>query len=114
MNDNKTLDLILHYCERISSYCYGPIPYESFAKNQMLQDALVHNLEQIGEKSQKISGALKETHPDIPWHQLSGIRNRLVHDYEGSSPEIIYRICLEDIPPLKQQLASLIKEKRPH
>jgi uncharacterized protein with HEPN domain len=110
MNDSKTLKLMLEYCQRISSYCHGPVTYETFSQNQMLQDALVHNLEQIGEKSIKISSSFKEKHSEIPWHQLSGIRNRLIHDYEGSSVEIIYHICCEDVPLLERQLAFIVKE----
>jgi uncharacterized protein with HEPN domain len=84
----------------------------------MLQDALVLNIEQIGEKSEKLDEKIRSKHSEIDWVQIRGYRNRLVHDYEGTTLGALYQTIQDDLPALRLSLleiqAELIKEKRPH
>jgi uncharacterized protein len=118
MKDNETVAFMLLCCERALAYLSRVSSYDDFKENWMLQDALAHNVEQIGEKSSKLSESIRERHPEIDWIQIRGYRNRLAHDYEGTIPLILYRTVKNDLPQLQKTLMEiqdeLSKEKRPH
>lgn len=74
------LDAIL----RIESYVNG-VNKESFLENLMMQDAVMHQIEIVGEASNDISDEFQEKYSDLPWMQMRAIRNKIVHDYRGST-----------------------------
>ena len=74
----------------------------------MLQDAVVRRFEIIGEASSKISENIKDENPDIQWRLMKRMRNKLVHEYYGVSPETIYSTIQTDLPLLKKQLENLV------
>ena len=81
--------------DTIGSYCKG-VSYTDFINNSMLIEACVFNLSQIGEISSKVDRAFEEEYPEIPWRQIYGLRNRIVHDYEGvngKSFQMIFQLC---------------------
>lgn len=82
MKDEAIIKKIISYIDKILNYCQG-YNYDTFVKNSMLVEATVFNLSQIGELANKLSGKHEETYPSIPWRQIYGLRNRIVHDYEG-------------------------------
>ncbi|MCR5700888.1 MAG: DUF86 domain-containing protein [Lachnospiraceae bacterium] len=73
----------------------------------MLVDACVFNLSQLGEVSNKIENEFEEKHPEIPWRQIYGLRNRIIHDYEGINRNLIWEIINDDLPDLKKHLEKL-------
>jgi uncharacterized protein with HEPN domain len=73
--------------ERIETYT--KTGKEDFFKNRMVQDAVVRNLEIIGEAAKRVSNHYQATHREIPWRGVIGMRNVLIHDYEGVDP---YRV----------------------
>ena len=78
-----------------------------FLADTKIVEACVFNLVQIGELSAKISKEFRETHNDIPWHKIRGLRNKIVHDYEGVRLEIIWDIIKTDLPLLREQLLQI-------
>lgn len=76
--DHDYLEHILLAIEKIEKYHdkYGEL---GFYQNEMMQDAIIRNLEIIGEAVSKLSDELRKTYNDIPWRQISGMRNRLIH-----------------------------------
>ncbi|MEI6276013.1 MAG: HepT-like ribonuclease domain-containing protein [Prolixibacteraceae bacterium] len=60
-----------------------------FEKNEMFQDAVIRNIEIIGEVSKRISNDLKATYFDIPWRDMSGMRDKLIRDYMGVDTEVV-------------------------
>lgn len=95
----KFTDTILKYCEHLD--------YNAFAGNSMLVEACVFNISQIGELVKHLDDDFKVSHPSIPWHQLYGLRNRIVHDYEGVNLELVWEIISEDLPELKTRLVKI-------
>lgn len=73
----------------------------------MLVEACVFNLGQIGELSHAVDDAFIEAHPAIPWAEMYGLRNRIVHDYEGVNLILVWEIISRDIPELRNLLRSL-------
>ncbi len=74
------------------------------------QDAIVRNIEIIGEASKKLSSGLKKKYQDIPWKMIAGTRDILIHDYFGVNIDIIWEIITNDMPELKQKLEKITKE----
>lgn len=81
--------------------------YDSFSENDMLVEACVFNLGQLGEVANKIEEEYEEAHPEIPWRQIYGLRNRIIHDYEGINLNLIWEIIKEDLPDLYARLLRL-------
>jgi uncharacterized protein with HEPN domain len=77
----------------------------------MMQDAVMHQIEIIGEASNSISDEFRERHSLLPWMQMRAIRNKIVHDYRGINLHIIWDTVLNDLPALKKQVQSLLGEQ---
>ena len=73
----------------------------------MMVDACVFNLSQLGEIANLIDEAYKEAHPEIPRRQVYGLRNRIIHDYEGINLKLIREIIEDDLPDLLEKLKEI-------
>jgi uncharacterized protein with HEPN domain len=82
--------------------------------DRMLSLSLVRLLEIIGEAARGVSIQVREKYPNIPWKQMAGIRDRLIHGYFDVDMEIVWKTVKEDIPPLINQLAELMDEENPN
>ena len=103
-SDNLTLlGDILDAIRRIESYTNGA-GTEDFLENLMMQDAVMHQIEIIGEASNSISDEFQDMHSNLPWMQMRGIRNKIVHDYRGINLQIIWDTVRSDLPALKLQV----------
>lgn len=79
-----------------------------FLEDDMVQDAVIRNLEIIGEAAKRIDEDYRAAHPDIPWRALAGLRDVLIHQYEGVDLERVWAIVEKDLPPLKRAIAELL------
>ena len=79
----------------------------SFLKDQKTIDAVVRNLEVLGEATRQLPEEFIQQHNHVPWRLVAGLRNRIVHEYFGLDLEIIWQIISEDLPPVKNQLRNL-------
>lgn len=92
--------LIEHYMDNVS--------HEEFLRNRLLQDGVIRQLEVMGEAARNISEDLRIEHPQIPWRQMIGLRNRMIHAYFNIDLQIIWEIVKGDIPDLKQKMKQLL------
>ena len=106
MRNDLVIEKMLSLIERIEGFCKS-IEFASFSDNDMLIDACVFNLSQIGEQVNKIDEDYETAHPEIPWRQVYGLRNRIVHDYEGVNLKLVWEIIQSDLPSLKDKLLKL-------
>ena len=106
MSDEKNIGKMVATVDKIVAYCAGKT-YEDFISDEMLVEACVFNLSQLGEVANKISDETVKLHPEIAWSEIYGLRNRLVHDYEGTNPKLVWEIITEDLPVLKTQLEGI-------
>lgn len=81
--------------------------YKKFLRDKKTQDAVVRNLEIIGEAVKAVSGGLKKQHPEIPWRALAGMRDRLIHQYSGVNWEIVWDVITGKLSELKMQIARI-------
>ena len=84
---------------RISVYT-DKLSYDKFMKNRKTQDAVVRNLEIIGEAIKNLSIALKRKHRDVPWKEMAGLRDRLIHQYFGVNLDTVWKIIRQELPDL--------------
>ena len=93
------LDDMLQATERSLEYVAG-YTFETFLADTRTFDAVLRNLEVLGEAAAQVPDALRETHPGIPWRQIVGLRNMVIHPYIAVDPEDIWTIVTQQLPPL--------------
>ena len=98
---------ILESLERIEEFTKG-FTLTRFSADEKTQLAVIKSLEIIGEAVQKIPLNVRKKNPDIPWRQISGMRNKLVHEYFGINIKVVWKTIVEDIPPLKPLLDKIL------
>ena len=86
------------------------ITFEEFLKDKKTTKAVIRSLEVLGEASKKIPDDLKAQHPQIPWKRMTGMRDKLIHEYFGVDLEIVWNVAKEELPPIKPYFIQLIKE----
>lgn len=106
MRNDVLVDKMLGYTVKIIRYCEN-CDYESFSADIMLAEACVFNLSQLGELCRRADVSFVSEHPEIPWHQLYGLRNRIVHDYDGVNLKLVWEIITEDLPELRDTLKEI-------
>ncbi len=106
-DDTVYLHHISDAITQIQSYLHEK-SLEEFITNKMLQDAVVRQLEIIGEASKNLSESFRLLHPQIPWSQIVGMRNRIAHDYLNVDMDIVWDIVTHDLPSLKQNVTELL------
>lgn len=82
--------------------------YDAFQRDDKTVFAVVRALEIIGEATKKIPASVRRRHSDVPWKNLAGMRDKLIHDYMGISLETVWRTVTEDIPAVRQQIADIL------
>ena len=81
---------------------------QSFLADAKTQDAVVRNIEIIGEATKALSEATRRANPEIPWSKISGTRDRLIHGYFSVDLDIVWDIIETDFPKLRSQVAALL------
>jgi uncharacterized protein with HEPN domain len=101
---------ILDCIEKITEYTQS-MTYEQFRKDDKTIDAVIRNLEVIGEAAGHTPLTLQEKYPDIGWFEMRGMRNIMAHEYFGVSVAIVWRAVIYDLPPLIEDLKQILKEQ---
>ncbi len=83
--------------------------WEEYLYEYKTQDAVIRNLEVIGEATKNLTDRFRNQHPDIPWKEMAGTRDRLMHHYFGINQEIVWQIIVQDLPKLKKQIELSIE-----
>lgn len=93
----------------IEDYVQG-MTEEQFRADRKTVDAVVRNLEIIGEASKYLPDGVKRSHPEVDWVGVLGLRNRIVHEYFGVSVAIVWQIVTGDLPTLRDRMRRLLAE----
>ena len=110
MSKRNEILLVQDMHESISAIEIFLVDYteEDFYRDRKTKDAVVRNLEIIGEASNQLSKKFKEKNSNIPWREAADLRNKIIHDYAGIDYKMLWVIIQKDLPILKLQLEDLI------
>lgn len=107
--DSDYLFDIQEAMRRIAEYA-RELSYEQFREDTRTQDAIVRNLEVIGEAAKGLSASFRKKHTYIPWKQMAAMRDRLIHHYFGINLDIVWGVVTEELPTVAEQIESLRKD----
>lgn len=97
---------MLSSIELIEQYTAGKTE-EDFLNSEELQDAVIRRIEIIGEAAKHVPNEIRELYPSIPWKNVSGMRDKLVHEYFGVDLELTWQVVKKDLAPLKLVLLKI-------
>lgn len=99
---------ILESVKRINDYTKD-VSFQKLLKNTMIQDAVIRNMEIIGEAVKNIPGEFKKKHSEIEWKKIAGMRDKIIHFYFGVNWEIVWDVIRNKLPDLKRKIEAIIK-----
>ncbi len=107
MKDDKLYLHNIYECiEKIERYTRAG--EDVFRNDEKTQDAVLRNFEVIGEAAKRVSEPLRAKHSDVPWRQVSGLRDILIHQYEGVDLDEVWGIVKKDLPSIKVKIRKLL------
>ena len=86
--------------------------YEEFTEDDKTTFAVIRALEIIGEAVKKMPPSIKKQHPQIPWKDMAGMRDKLIHEYFGVKTKVVWETIKQDIPPLKPLFQRILAEEK--
>lgn len=98
-DDRLTLELMLDTAKRLRGLARQR-GREAFEKDDVVQLAVLHLVQRLGEAASRLSADFREGHPEFPWAGMIGLRNRIVHGYDDLDPDIIWRVASDDVEPV--------------
>lgn len=108
-DDSVYLRHIIDAINRIEEYTEG-VNQRDFISSNLIQDGVIRQIQIIGEATKRLSEKIIDKYRDIPWKDMAGMRDKLIHDYFGIDVEAVWKTVENDIPFLKSQIKNIIQE----
>jgi uncharacterized protein with HEPN domain len=109
-DDRIYLEHILEAASKAARYLQG-IDEARFRENTLVQDGVIRQIEIIGEAAKRVSPQFRTAQQGIPWQDMAGMRDKLIHDYFGVDIMQVWLTATEDLPHLMECIAGLLAEK---
>jgi len=103
---------ILEYAEKAEHFLEEIRSVEALQGDEKTLLAIVRALEVIGEAAKRIPQAFRTKYPHVPWRGMTGMRDKVVHEYFGVDVEVVWRTVREDLPPLREAIMRILKDLR--
>ena len=97
--------------QRVTDYT-ARLDYEEFLKDKKTQDAVLRNIEILGEAAKNLSKGLKDKHKDIEWKNIAGMRDKIDHFYFGIKWELVWSVINDKIPGLLKEIKAIIRQTK--
>ena len=101
-----------HCCAKVMRYTHG-LSQDQFLGNELVYDAVLRNLELLGEAAKQIPTEVQQRHPNVPWRRIAGLRDVLAHAYFGLEEDTIWQTIGHSIPALAEQLDAVASMELP-
>jgi len=108
--DRDFLSDIQEAVRRIRAYTTA-MTYEAFLADTRTQDAVIRNLEIIGEATKTLSAGLRVRYAGVPWKGMAGVRDRLIHHYFGVNLDIVWHIVTSELPQIALQIEEIMQNE---
>jgi len=100
---------MIEYSEKAERLIKG-IEFEDFQKDEQKILAVIRALEVIGEAAKHVPNSLRNRYPTIPWRKISGMRDKMIHEYFGVDHEVVWKTVRENLPTLRKSLLEIIEK----
>ncbi|MBI3741735.1 MAG: DUF86 domain-containing protein [Chloroflexi bacterium] len=108
-DDTVYLKEILDSIAQVQEYLQG-VTYETFLQERMRQDAVIMQIEIIGESARKLSQDFRKKHFQVPWLQIINMRHRVAHEYSSMDKRVVWDTATTDLEPLKEAVLRILSE----
>ena len=102
---------ILDSCFSVQEFVKG-ISFDKFVDDKKTKFATIRAIEVIGEAVKSIPASFRASYPNIPWKQIAGMRDKLIHEYFGVDAQVLWKTAKEDIPAIRSEFEKIIKEMK--
>jgi len=101
------LEHIRDAAETIAEHLRGS-DESAFMRSRLLQDAVIRELQIVGEATKRLSPSVRQGNPEVPWQDIAGMRDKLVHDYFGVDLAAVWLAATEDVPELLNRVREIL------
>jgi uncharacterized protein with HEPN domain len=102
------LNYMVESLEAIVDYSRGG--KQEFLGSRLIRDAVIRNLEVVGEAAKQLDSPFREKYPDVPWRRITGMRDVLIHNYFGVDVEMVWNVVEAEVPRLLAELGAILRE----
>ena len=100
---------ILTAIQEVENFTHG-MDFEDFASDKKTVNAVVRSLEVMGEAAKRVPEGVRQRYPDVPWKRMTGMRDKLIHEYSGVDLEIVWGVVKTELPPVKPLVEQILRD----